>query len=346
LIALLAVILLRLAQRAMSHPIWRSYLPEVPPALFLSFSVGLNSWRPGLQRPALIPWKESESTMRPWTKSAYVVVAWSSLSVTLTAVALHGAVHLTQADTRTAISNAVVAAGTLSVAAPVPGTSHTMRYVVQPGDTLSEIAAQFAVRGGWPALYAANRRVIGPDRSAVRSGTVLTLPGPRASTPPGSVRSHLRRRQPASPQSRFNASRSRAVPAAREQPALAGMPEWLKTLLLAVGLLILGAFLAEPVLAAGRRQWRSHTMRLREAAPNQEPNSRRPCASEANIVMHDHDRLVVTCSTRDDTVYVLRPPNEDPKAILRVARLVLPEDRYRELAEQLGLKGSWPMRIK
>jgi hypothetical protein len=39
----------------------------------------------------------------------------------------------------------------------------------------------------------------------------------------------------------------------------------------------------------------------------------------------DHDKLVVTRSNPDGTVYVLRSPRQDPAAILRVARLVLPE---------------------
>jgi hypothetical protein len=60
-------------------------------------------------------------------------------------------------------------------------------------------------------------------------------------------------------------------------------------------------------------------------------------------VLADHDRLVVTCNQRDDTVYVLRPPGEDPRAILRVARLVLPEDRYGELARQLGMPAIGPV---
>ena len=46
----------------------------------------------------------------------------------------------------------------------VPGAGSTpLRYTVAPGDTLSGIAAALGVRGGWQALYAANRRVIGPD---------------------------------------------------------------------------------------------------------------------------------------------------------------------------------------
>ena len=46
----------------------------------------------------------------------------------------------------------------------------------------------------------------------------------------------------------------------------------------------------------------------------------------------DYPRLVVTRSAEDGTVYLLRPPGQDPAAILRVARLVLPEEPYRQLA--------------
>ena len=48
---------------------------------------------------------------------------------------------------------------------------------MRPGDTLSGIAARFAVRGGWQALYAANRPLIGSDPNLIRPGTVLVLPG-------------------------------------------------------------------------------------------------------------------------------------------------------------------------
>ncbi len=51
----------------------------------------------------------------------------------------------------------------------------------------------------------------------------------------------------------------------------------------------------------------------------------------------------MTRNVRDDTVYVLRPPGEDPKAILRVARLVLPEGPYGELAKQLGMPAIGPV---
>jgi hypothetical protein len=143
------------------------------------------------------------------------------------------------------------------------------------------------------------------------------------------------------------------------------MPRWLKTMLLAVGLLILAAFLAEPVLVVRRRRQQAAVRALpprtavqpgkaaepgqavpgprtavskpRTADPGQGPGCLRSGAERAHIVLADYDRLVVTRNMRDDTVYVLRPPGEDPKAILRVARLVLPEGSYGELAKQLGM---------
>ena len=69
------------------------------------------------------------------------------------------------------------------------------------------------------------------------------------------------------------------------------------------------------------------------------PGSRRPC----HILLADHERVVVTRNKHDDTICVLRPPGEDPMEILRVARLVLPEGPYGELAERLKAPASWPM---
>ena len=125
--------------------------------------------------------------MRVWTKSACVVLAWSALPIMVAAGMSRS--HPAQAETRIASnsnssssssssSSGIVLAGTVSVAAvPVRAVSPAGRYVVQPGDTLSGIAARLAVRGGWAALYAANRPVIGPDPDVIGPGAVLVLPG-------------------------------------------------------------------------------------------------------------------------------------------------------------------------
>jgi hypothetical protein len=151
------------------------------------------------------------------------------------------------------------------------------------------------------------------------------------------------------------------------------MPQWLRIMLLAAGLLIGAAFLAELVLAIARRrrQPAAENAQPENAQPeNAQPENAQPANAEPEgaqlenaipesampetaspspprncrrFVLADYDRLVVTHNQADDTVCVLRPPGEDPRAILRVARLVLPEDPYEELAEQLGVPASWPM---
>ena len=129
------------------------------------------------------------------------------------------------------------------------------------------------------------------------------------------------------------------------------MPGWLKTMLVALGLLILVALVTEPVLAALRRRQKTALQAGpataaaagRCAGPAGQLRPAPAAPGTASIVLADHDRLVVTCSKTDETVYVLRPPGEDPRAILRVARLVLPEGRYWELARQLGVPAVEPV---
>jgi LysM repeat protein len=231
----------------------------------------------------------------------------------------------------------------------LPGHEGSVRYTVADGDTLSGIAAALAVRGGWPALYAANRPLIGPDPDAIRAGTVLTVPVPAA--PPTS--------KPTPPTSRPAPPKSRpAPPTLHQHPALpshprptrktalasVGMPQWLKLMLLVAGVIVALVFLVELALVA-RRQ---HHLRVRAArhgtvSSRQEPAGGPLPVNGAHIVMADYDRVVVTCSKQDDTVFVLRPPGEDPKAVLRAARLVLAEGPYEELADQLGEPAGWPM---
>ena len=243
----------------------------------------------------------------------------------------------------------VIRAGTVLV---LPGRAPPARYTVAAGDTLAGIAAALAVRGGWPALYAANRRAIGPDPNTIRPGTVLTVRHPAAPARPAP--NPGRRLHPAPPASA--GSGNGPAPAVTGAPAASGMPRWLKTMLLVAGLVVGAAFLAEPVLLVFRRRRRRASARA-AAVPEQaqepvlvprprhgrEPDPGRPAAEEASIVVADFDRVVVTQCPDDGTVYVLRPPGEDPRVILRAARLVLAEGPYRELAEQLGMPASWPI---
>ena len=49
-------------------------------------------------------------------------------------------------------------------------------YVVRSGDTLSKIAAQQHVSGGWRALYLKNKRVVGTNPNRIFVGQHLALP--------------------------------------------------------------------------------------------------------------------------------------------------------------------------
>ncbi|WFE99007.1 transglycosylase family protein [Micromonospora sp. WMMD964] len=56
-------------------------------------------------------------------------------------------------------------------AAPTGGRTH----LVEPGDTLSEIADAHRVSGGWQALYEHNRELIGADPGLIFPGQKLSL---------------------------------------------------------------------------------------------------------------------------------------------------------------------------
>src|SRR5690349_902158 len=264
--------------------------------------------------------------MAPRPVKGYVVQPGDTLSGIAARLAVRGGWPALYAANRPRIGPDpnVIRPGTALV---LPGRKALARYTVAGGDTLAAIAAALAVRGGWPALYAANRRVIGPDPGLIRPGTVLAIPRPAVPSPPGSRPGH--RVLPPPPSAPAGGRPGHGTGTAT---LTTGMPGWLKTVLLAAGLLAGAAFLAEPMLLARRRRRQGAGARAAQ-----------PGAGQAVIVVADHDRLVVTRSQADDTVYVLRPPGQDPREILRVARLVLPEDPYRELAVWLGMPDSWPI---
>ena len=239
----------------------------------------------------------------------------------------------------------------------LPGVRTPVRYTVAAGDTLAGIAAALSVRGGWPALYAANQRRIGPDPDAIRPGTVLAIP---QRAPPSPPRPAPVPRQSQTPRPSAPAGGGHRPGQAGKGAPGAGMPPWLKILLLAAGLLIAVTFLAELVRAGRRRRQAAIAAAVQRrkaqlgpgptlappgphmAQPGPGP-APRPGAGKAHIVLADHDRLIVTRSQPDQTVCVLRPPGTDPKAILRTARLVLPEHLCRALAARLGMPASWPI---
>ena len=57
-----------------------------------------------------------------------------------------------------------------TVGSKVPKSSNTKFYTVKPGDTLSGIASQFNVKGGWQTIYHTNRSVIGRNPNMIHPG--------------------------------------------------------------------------------------------------------------------------------------------------------------------------------
>ncbi|MFE9257786.1 peptidoglycan DD-metalloendopeptidase family protein [Streptomyces sp. NPDC006879] len=104
-----------------------------------------------------------------------------------------------------------------SAAGTRPLTSKTSdRYTVVPGDSLSAIADQRDVRGGWQALYRANRQVVGSNPNMIHPGQRLTLRAQGRAEAPQGVRP-----APADPGATKPVSKARPAtkPAARSKPA-------------------------------------------------------------------------------------------------------------------------------
>jgi murein DD-endopeptidase MepM/ murein hydrolase activator NlpD len=60
--------------------------------------------------------------------------------------------------------------------------TYKKKYEVVSGDTLSGIADEHAVKGGWHRLYEANRKTVGSDPDRIYPGQKLALPGAKATT--------------------------------------------------------------------------------------------------------------------------------------------------------------------
>lgn len=256
--------------------------------------------------------------MRKWTTSACVAFAWSITVPLLVAATAPGSYPQANSHASRAQANASTAVAASVTPQQQPGTSRktSSREVrtAQPGDTLSAIATDLHV----PGIRQASHQAIGPHPNVNRPGVVPMSP-----------------RQAVHAQ--LTALRHQALPPAsaatgkRQPGGPIDIPRWLEDLLLLAGVLATTAFASEPVAALARRRRPRNQFRPRTARD----------AVRARIVLADHERLIVTYSVRDDTVYVLTPPGEDPRAVLRAARLVLPQDTYDDLADHLGVSSTW-----
>jgi murein DD-endopeptidase MepM/ murein hydrolase activator NlpD len=89
---------------------------------------------------------------------------------------------------------------------------------VVPGDTLSGIAADHDVAGGWPRLYAGNRTVVGDDPDLILPGQRLALGAPAPAARPRTAPKPVTRTAPGP------AHRTAPKPAAKPAPGPAPKP--------------------------------------------------------------------------------------------------------------------------
>lgn len=90
------------------------------------------------------------------------------------------ALPLISTTTAGAAEAAAAPAARSAVTAPVTAAPAT--YSVVAGDTLSKIAAEHSVSGGWKQLYAANKSAVGANPSIIRPGLKLTIGGQAKTT--------------------------------------------------------------------------------------------------------------------------------------------------------------------
>ncbi|MEU9859753.1 LysM peptidoglycan-binding domain-containing protein [Streptomyces sp. NPDC047971] len=99
---------------------------------------------------------------------------------------------------------------------PAAQNSAAKTYKVVPGDSLSVIAHEQDVQGGWKALYRANRSAVGDNPSLIHPGLELTLSGNSATAPKQPKQSKSSARSDAD---RADRSQQRSAAPAKAAPA-------------------------------------------------------------------------------------------------------------------------------
>ena len=172
-----------------------------------------------------------------------------------------------------------------AAAKPRSTTSVNVRwYTVRPGDCLSAIAARHRYPGGWPRLYAHNRRTVGQDPDLIYPGQRLRLvlrqaarsssPTPRrpAVTNPKAPTAAA---QPVEPAARPDGPQATAEPV---QSALSRWQAALKWVVPALGLLFAFSFVLAAIAGDPRRERRRRSAAHTPAVPDPSPTPQPPPA--------------------------------------------------------------------
>ncbi|MFE2879956.1 transglycosylase SLT domain-containing protein [Streptomyces roseus] len=107
-------------------------------------------------------------------KLAFAGTGGAALALPLISATTAGAA-VTQPASAPAVKTAVKTAAPAALKPAVEKAALPLTYSVTVGDTLSKIAVEHAVSGGWQALYEANRTAIGADPAIIRPGLKLSI---------------------------------------------------------------------------------------------------------------------------------------------------------------------------
>ncbi|ORT60641.1 LysM peptidoglycan-binding domain-containing protein [Streptomyces sp. CB03238] len=115
------------------------------------------------------------------------------------------------------------AAHALTAAAPAAVTPAAATHTVAAGESLSKIAREHGVSGGWKKLYEDNRKAVGADPSLIRPGLKLTI-GAKAKAPAARSASE-----------RADRSAERSAPAAKAATYPDNLDGWIREALDVMG---------------------------------------------------------------------------------------------------------------
>ncbi|MFJ3583073.1 transglycosylase SLT domain-containing protein [Streptomyces sp. NPDC090127] len=128
--------------------------------------------------------KHRRPKRRPLTRGiALASTGGAALALPLVGTATAHAAPTTAPATATVEKTVLSAPAKIAESVPAAPNSAATTYTVTRGDSLSVIAREQSVQGGWKALYQANRAAVGDNPSLIHPGLELTLRGKAAAAP-------------------------------------------------------------------------------------------------------------------------------------------------------------------
>jgi hypothetical protein len=128
--------------------------------------------------------KHRRPKRRPLTRGiALASTGGAALALPLVGTATAHATPGTAPETAPAGKTVFSAPAKIAETVPAAKNAPAKTYKVVRGDSLSLIAQEQSVQGGWKALYRANRSVVGDNPSLIHPGLELTLRGKSAAAP-------------------------------------------------------------------------------------------------------------------------------------------------------------------